>query len=68
MNELAKNLLVWLIVAVVLIAVFQNFNSPGDDSTLTGYFRRARHPARRMTLLPEPCRKRRFSRTSAASW
>ena len=27
MNDLAKNLLVWMIVAVVLIAVFQNFSA-----------------------------------------
>jgi cell division protease FtsH len=35
MNDLAKNLLVWLIVAVVLIAVFKNFSETGDAGQLT---------------------------------
>lgn len=37
MNDLAKNLLLWLIVAVVLMAVFQSFSAPvgGASSELT---------------------------------
>jgi cell division protease FtsH len=33
MNEMAKNLLLWLIIAVVLIAVFQSFNPHGGASS-----------------------------------
>ena len=33
MNEMAKNLLLWLIIAVVLIAVFQSFNPHGGGSS-----------------------------------
>ena len=29
MNNLAKNLLLWVIVAIVLMAVFQSFTPPG---------------------------------------
>ncbi|KFN50310.1 ATP-dependent zinc metalloprotease FtsH [Arenimonas composti] len=35
MNDLAKNLLIWLIVAVVLIGVFQTFSSPNQPGELT---------------------------------
>ena len=33
MNEMAKNLLLWLIIAVVLIAVFQSFNPHGGGAS-----------------------------------
>ncbi len=33
MNEMAKNLLLWLIIAVVLIAVFQSFNPHGGAAS-----------------------------------
>ena len=29
MNDMAKNLLLWLIIAVVLLTVFQSFNPRG---------------------------------------
>src|SRR6187399_1295192 len=35
MNEMAKNLLLWVVIAVVLIAVFQSFNPRTDPSTLS---------------------------------
>ncbi|HET7065190.1 MAG TPA: ATP-dependent zinc metalloprotease FtsH [Rudaea sp.] len=35
MNEMAKNLLLWVVIAVVLIAVFQSFNPRSDPSTLS---------------------------------
>ncbi|WP_202594146.1 ATP-dependent zinc metalloprotease FtsH [Frateuria defendens] len=34
MNEMAKNLLLWLIIAVVLLTVFQSFNPHGGSSDL----------------------------------
>ena len=34
MNDMAKNLVLWLIIAVVLLSVFQNFNSPSAKETL----------------------------------
>ena len=37
MNDLAKNLLLWLIVAVVLMAVFQSFSAPQGGSTELSY-------------------------------
>jgi cell division protease FtsH len=37
MNDLAKNLLLWLIVAVVLMAVFQSFSAPAGGSTELSY-------------------------------
>jgi len=37
MNEMAKNLLLWLIIAVVLIAVFQSFNPHGGASSDLAY-------------------------------
>ena len=33
MNEMAKNLLLWLIIAVVLLTVFQSFNPHGASSS-----------------------------------
>ena len=33
MNEMAKNLLLWLIIAVVLLTVFQSFNPHGTSSS-----------------------------------
>ena len=33
MNEMAKNLLLWLIIAVVLLTVFQSFNPHGSSSS-----------------------------------
>src|SRR5690349_14671257 len=33
MNEMAKNLLLWLIIAVVLLTVFQSFNPHGGSSS-----------------------------------
>ena len=33
MNETAKNVLLWVIIAVVLFAVFQNFNPHGAGSS-----------------------------------
>src|SRR5580765_3002165 len=35
MNEMAKNLLLWIVIAVVLIAVFQSFNPRSDPSTVS---------------------------------
>src|SRR4051812_12320390 len=35
MNEMAKNLLLWVVIAVVLIAVFQSFNPRTDPSTVS---------------------------------
>ena len=37
MNEMAKNLLLWLIIAVVLLTVFQSFNPRGTSSTDMAY-------------------------------
>jgi cell division protease FtsH len=36
MNDMAKNLLLWIVIAVVLIAVFQSF-SPRTDQTTVAY-------------------------------
>jgi len=35
MNDMAKNLLLWIVIAVVLIAVFQSFNPRTDPSTVS---------------------------------
>ena len=35
MNDMAKNLLLWVIIAVVLLTVFQSFNPRSDPSTLS---------------------------------
>src|SRR5215470_20371306 len=35
MNDMAKNLLLWIVIAVVLIAVFQSFNPRNDPSTVS---------------------------------
>jgi len=37
MNEMAKNLLLWLIIAVVLLTVFQSFNPHGASSSDLAY-------------------------------
>ena len=37
MNEMAKNLLLWLIIAVVLLTVFQSFNPRGASSSDLAY-------------------------------
>ncbi|HEY2624118.1 ATP-dependent zinc metalloprotease FtsH [Dyella sp. Tek66A03] len=37
MNEMAKNLLLWLIIAVVLLTVFQSFNPRGTSSSDLAY-------------------------------
>jgi len=37
MNDLAKNLLLWLVIAVVLMAVFNSFSAPGAASTELTY-------------------------------
>jgi len=37
MNELAKNLLLWVVIAVVLMAVFQSFQPRGASSTRINY-------------------------------
>ena len=37
MNETAKNLLLWLVIAVVLLAVFQSFNPHGSNSQQMDY-------------------------------
>ena len=37
MNDLAKNLLLWLVIAVVLMAVFNSFSTPGAASTELTY-------------------------------
>ncbi len=34
MNDMAKNLILWLVIAVVLMSVFQNFTPSTDESTL----------------------------------
>jgi len=34
MNDMVKNLLLWVVIAAVLMTVFQNFNSPRENSTL----------------------------------
>ncbi len=35
MNDMAKNLLLWLVIAVVLLAVFQNFSPQASQESLT---------------------------------
>lgn len=35
MNDLAKNLLLWLVIAAVLLSVFNNFSAPQNTETLT---------------------------------
>lgn len=35
MNDMAKNLLLWLVIAAVLLAVFQNFNPQQSQESLT---------------------------------
>ena len=37
MNDLAKNLLLWLVIAVVLMAVFNSFSAPGPASSELTY-------------------------------
>lgn len=37
MNEMAKNLLLWLIIAVVLLTVFQTFNPHAGSSQDMSY-------------------------------
>jgi len=37
MNDMAKNLLLWIVIAVVLIAVFQSFNPRGSSPTDVSY-------------------------------
>src|SRR5438309_9152000 len=37
MNDMAKNLLLWIVIAVVLIAVFQSFNPRGTEATSIPY-------------------------------
>ena len=37
MNDMAKNLLLWIVIAVVLIAVFQSFNPRGADPQNISY-------------------------------
>jgi len=37
MNDMAKNLLLWIVIAVVLIAVFQSFNPRGSETTSIPY-------------------------------
>jgi len=37
MNDMAKNLLLWIVIAVVLIAVFQSFNPRGSEATPIPY-------------------------------
>ena len=37
MNDMAKNLLLWVVIAVVLIAVFQSFNPHGTTSSDLSY-------------------------------
>jgi|TARA_B100002019_G_scaffold12017_1_gene9675 cell division protease FtsH len=34
MNDMVKNLLLWVVIAAVLMTVFQNINSPRENSTL----------------------------------
>ncbi len=35
MNDMAKNLVLWLVIAAVLLTVFNNFNAEGDSRRLT---------------------------------
>ncbi len=35
MNDMAKNLVLWVVIAAVLLAVFQNFNPQAPKETLT---------------------------------
>jgi cell division protease FtsH len=35
LNDLAKNLLLWLVIAAVLLSVFNNFSAPQNTETLT---------------------------------
>src|SRR4051812_35204688 len=37
MNDMAKNLLLWVVIAVVLIMVFQSFNPRGASSSEVSY-------------------------------
>jgi cell division protease FtsH len=37
MNDMAKNLLLWIVIAVVLIAVFQSFNPRGGEAQNIAY-------------------------------
>jgi cell division protease FtsH len=37
MNDMAKNLLLWVVIAVVLIMVFQSFNPRGESTTNISY-------------------------------
>ncbi|MBI2379676.1 MAG: ATP-dependent zinc metalloprotease FtsH [Gammaproteobacteria bacterium] len=37
MNDMAKNLILWLVIAVVLITVFQNFNQSAPDGAAVDY-------------------------------
>ena len=37
MNDMAKNLLLWIVIAIVLIMVFQSFNPRGDSPTNIPY-------------------------------
>ena len=34
MNDMAKNLILWLIIAAVLVTVMNNFSSPAEPNTL----------------------------------
>ena len=35
MNDMAKNLVLWLIIAAVLLSVFQNFSPSAPDNTIS---------------------------------
>ena len=35
MNDMGKNLLVWLVIAAVLLTVFNNFNVPPEPESVT---------------------------------
>ncbi len=35
MNDMAKNLVLWLIIAAVLLSVFQNFSPPAQDKSIS---------------------------------
>ena len=37
MNDMAKNLLLWVVIAIVLIVVFQTFNPRADSQTNISY-------------------------------
>src|ERR1043165_9244161 len=37
MNDMAKNLLLWVVIAVVLIMVFQSFNPRGSNPSAVSY-------------------------------